>query len=101
MAWQYFILEMVNWSLSLSYMRIRRCKITQINKTLAKEESRLLDITASAEVQREIQNKVTTAINANAELLKQQSGVAPSLTDAEIQDHLEIVTKELRKQKNL
>jgi hypothetical protein len=40
-----------------------------------------------------------TTIKANAELLEQQSGVEPSLTDAEIQNHLEIVTKELRRQK--
>jgi hypothetical protein len=41
-----------------------------------------------------------TTIKANAELLEQQSGVESSLTDEEIREHLEIVTKELRKQKN-
>jgi hypothetical protein len=62
-------------------------------------ESKLLDITASAEIQREIQNKVMTTIKANADMLEQQSGVESSLTDAEIKNHLEVVTNELRKQK--
>jgi hypothetical protein len=57
-----------------------------------------LDITASAEVQREIQNKVMKTIKSNAELLEKQTGVESSLTGAEIQNHLEVVTKELRKQ---
>lgn len=70
-------------------------------KTLAKKESKLLDITASAEVQREIQNKVMTTIKSNAESLEKQTGVESSLTDAEIQNHLEVVTKELRKQKQI
>ena len=36
-------------------------------------------------------------VRANAELLESQSGVEPSLTDAEIQDYIEVVTKEIRK----
>jgi hypothetical protein len=74
-------------------------KLRKSINTLAKRESKLLDITASAEIQREIQNKVMTTIKANAEILEQQSGVEPSLTDEEIRDHLEIVTRELKKQK--
>ena len=40
-----------------------------------------------------------TTIKANADMLEQQSGVESSLTDAEIKNHLEVVTNELRKQK--
>jgi len=38
-------------------------------------------------------------IKTNAEMLKQQSGIEPSLSDEEIHEHLEIVTKEIRRQK--
>jgi hypothetical protein len=74
-------------------------KLRRSINTLAKKESKLLDITSSAEVQREIQIKVMTTIKANAEMLEQQSGIEPSLSDEEIHEHLEIVTKEIRRQK--
>jgi hypothetical protein len=69
-------------------------KLRQSIKTLAKRESKLLDITASAEVQLEIQNKVMTTIKANAEQLEQESGVKPSLTHEEIKRYLEDVILE-------
>jgi hypothetical protein len=52
-------------------------KLRQTIKTLAKRESKLLYISASAEVQLEIKNKVMTTIKANAEQLEQESGVKP------------------------
>jgi len=73
-------------------------EVTPSINTLAKKESKLLDITSSAEVQREIQNKVMTTIKTNAETLEQQCGIEPSLSDEEIHEHLEIVTKEIRRQ---
>jgi hypothetical protein len=72
-------------------------KLRQSIKTLAKRESKLLDIAATAEVQQDIQNKVMVAVRANADLLEEQSGVEPTLTDTEIREQLEIVTQELKK----
>jgi hypothetical protein len=69
-------------------------KLRQSIKNLAKRESKLLDITASAEVQLEIQNKVMTTIKANAEQLEQESGVKPSLTHEEIKRYLEDIILE-------
>jgi hypothetical protein len=74
-------------------------KLRQSIKTLAKRESRLLDVSASAEVQREIKNKVMATVKASAELLEEESGIEPSLTDTEIQEHLELVTSELKGRK--
>jgi hypothetical protein len=74
-------------------------KLRQSIKTLAKRESRLLDVSASAEVQREIKNKVMETVKASAELLEEESGIEPSLTDTEIQEHLELVTSELKGRK--
>ena len=64
--------------------------------TLARKESTLLDVGAAAEIQKEIQNRVMSAIKASAKSLEEQSGVKPSLTDTEIRNHLEMVVQELR-----
>ena len=74
-------------------------KLRQSIKVLAKRESRLLDSSASAEVQREIKNKVMATVRANAKSLEEDSGIEPSLTDGEIQEQLELITSELRKGK--
>jgi hypothetical protein len=74
-------------------------KLRQSIKVLAKTESKLLDASASAEVQREIKNKVLAIVKASAKLLEEESGIESSLTDAEIQDHLELVTFELKSRK--
>src|SRR5688572_30048548 len=74
-------------------------KLRQSIKVLANRESRLLDMSASAEVQREIKNKVMATVKAGAKHLEEESGIEPSLTDAEIQEQLELVTSELRGRK--
>jgi hypothetical protein len=70
-------------------------KLRRSIKTLAKRESALLDIASSAEAGQDIENKVLIAVRANAELLEEQSGVEPTLTDTEIREQLEAVRKEL------
>ena len=74
-------------------------KLRQSIKVLAKRESRLLDMSASAEIQRDIKNKVMATVKVSAKHLEEESGIEPSLTDAEIQEQLELVTSELRSQK--
>ena len=63
---------------------------------MARKESTLLDVGAVAEIQKEIQKRVMSAIKASAKSLEEQSGVKPSLTDTEIRNHLEMVDQELR-----
>ena len=70
-------------------------KLRQSIITLARKESTLLDVGAAAEIQKEIQNRVMLAIKASAKSLEEQSGVKPSLTDTEIQNHLKMVVREL------
>jgi hypothetical protein len=74
-------------------------KLRQAIRVLAKRESMLLDASVSAEVQREIKNKVMAPVKAKRQLLEEESGIAPSLTDAEIQEQLELVTSELKSPK--
>ena len=66
---------------------------------MARKESTLLDVGAVAEIQKEIQKRVMSAIKASAKSLEEQSGVKPSLTDTEIRNHLEMVVQELRNAK--
>lgn len=44
----------------------------------------------------EIERKVTRITKANADLLTEQSGIEPSLTDEEIRDYLAHVTNEIQ-----
>ena len=74
-------------------------KLRHSIKTLARRESTLLDVGATAEIQKEIQNRVMVAVKASAKSLEEQSGVKPSLTDIEMRDHLEMVVQELRNTK--
>jgi hypothetical protein len=74
-------------------------KLRQSIKVLARRESKLLDTSASAEVQREIKNKVMAAVKASSKQLEDESGIQPSLTDAEIQEQLELITTELKSRK--
>jgi hypothetical protein len=70
--------------------------LRQSINTLARKESTLLDVGAVAEIQKEIQKRVMSAIKAGAKSLEEQRGVKPSLTDTEIRNHLEMVDQELR-----
>jgi hypothetical protein len=53
----------------------------------------LYDI-GSAEASKNIERKVITIIQKNRDVLVQQSGVEPSLTEKEIQDLVTIIQKE-------
>jgi fructose-1-phosphate kinase PfkB-like protein len=66
-------------------------------KSLAKSESRLLDSIASAEMQKEIQNKVIKVIKAQSTEIEQQTGSKPSMTDDEIKEYLDKALKEIRR----
>jgi len=63
--------------------------------------SQLLESIGSAEMQREIEKKVTAIIRANADDLTRQSGIEPSLTHQEISSIAEHAAKEIQeKRKN-
>jgi hypothetical protein len=72
-------------------------KIRKSIKSLAKSESRLLDSIASAEMQKEIQNKVIKVIKAQSTEIEQQTGAKPSMTDDEIKEYLDKALKEIKR----
>jgi hypothetical protein len=61
------------------------------------KELKLLDDIGTAEMYKDIESKVTVLTKANADLLTEQSGIEPSLTDQEIREYLAIITMEAQK----
>lgn len=59
-------------------------KLRQSIRSSTRDELKLLDNIAIAQLQREIERKVMATTRANAEILTQESGVQPTLTDEEI-----------------
>ncbi len=66
-------------------------------KKLAKAEPRLLDSIGMAQVEKEIQSKVIRAIKCNQELMSEKTGVESSLTEEDINQYLNQVLKEVKK----
>jgi hypothetical protein len=66
-------------------------------RNTAKSQARLLDDIGSAEMQRELEKRVIKLTKANAEILTEQGGIEPSLTEQEIIDYIRQATKEARK----
>jgi hypothetical protein len=67
-------------------------------KNTTRADLKLLDDIGTAEMYKDIESKVTRLTKANADLLTEQSGIEPSLTDDEVRNYLEFVTKEIKKQ---
>ncbi len=61
------------------------------------EQSRLLDSIGTAEMEREVQKKVITALKKTSAAMVDESGIEPSMTDDEIKDYMEFVMNELSK----
>jgi len=71
--------------------------LRQSIKNTTKKELKLLDDIGTVEMYKDIERKVTGLTKANADLLTEQSGIEPSLTDEEVRDYLALVTKEIKK----
>jgi hypothetical protein len=69
-------------------------KLRRLVRDTTKKELDLLYDIGSAEASKNIERKVITIIQKNRDVLVQQSGVEPSLTEKEIQDLVTIIQKE-------
>jgi hypothetical protein len=58
------------------------------------EESKLLDKIGSAEMEQELQRRVMRVVNDTSDKMKEQSGVEPSITDDDINQYLQRISKE-------
>jgi hypothetical protein len=69
-------------------------KLRRLIRDTTKKELDLLYDIGSAETSKEIENKVMTITKKNRDVLAQQSGVEPSLTEKEIQDLVSVIQNE-------
>jgi len=74
--------------------------LRQSLRNTTKKELKLLDDIGTAQMNQEIERKVTRMTKANAALLTEQSEIEPSLTDGEIRDYLTQVQKEIQETMN-
>jgi hypothetical protein len=74
-------------------------KLRQSMRRLAVEESKLLDSIGTAQMEHEIQNKVTTMTKKHKEAMTEESGVEASLNEDEIQHYISQVMEEIHGKK--
>jgi hypothetical protein len=74
-------------------------KLRHSIKVSTRDELKLLDSIGISELKRETERKVIAMTKANAEIMTQQSGIQPSLTDEEIHEVLNQVASEIRRKK--
>ena len=61
------------------------------------EQSKLLDSRGKAHMQKELEDRVLTIAKKKSDLMEEETGIEPSMTENEIKDYIEIVTKEIYK----
>ena len=74
-------------------------RLRQVIKNSAIKESKLLGSMGSAQMTQELQNKIVSITKENAQLMKQQSGTEPSLTDSDITNYLNRVINEVKEKR--
>lgn len=74
-------------------------RLRQFIRNSAIKESKLLDSMGSAQMTQELQNKIVSVTKENAQLMEQQSGTEPSLTDDDIRNYLNRVINEVKQKK--
>jgi hypothetical protein len=66
-------------------------------KQIARSQSKLFDSMVTAEIEREIENRVMQVIRTQSVEMEKEAGVQPSLNDQEIQDYLKQVIREVKR----
>ena len=74
-------------------------KLRQTIRKFALKESKLLDSIASAEMEQEIIQKATTIAKKHSDIMKEQTGIMPSMNENDVKDYLEQVIEEIKIQK--
>ena len=88
--------------IGLNHSAISTAEDSNLRQTIrasARQQLRLLDSIGTAEMERKLEKKVLEATKSNAESLKQQSGIEPSLSMDEAKQYLYEVLKEVKDRK--
>jgi hypothetical protein len=71
-------------------------RLRQLIKNSALKESKLLGSMGSAQLTQDLQNKIMSIAKENAQVMEQQSGTEPSLTDDDMTNYLNRVINEVK-----
>ena len=71
--------------------------LRQSIKKIVTEQSKLLDSIGKAHMQQELESRVLTIAKKKSDLMEEETGIEPSMTENEIKDYIEMVTKEIYK----
>jgi hypothetical protein len=71
-------------------------RLRQLIKNSALKESKLLGSMGSAQMTQDLQNKIMSIAKENAQVMEQQSGTEPSLTDDDMTNYLNRVINEVK-----
>lgn len=71
-------------------------KLRQSIRKSAYEESKLLDRIGSAQMEQELQKRISVMVKDASEKMKEQSGIEPAITDDDVKQYLEQAIKETR-----
>jgi hypothetical protein len=74
-------------------------KLRQSIRKTALRESKLLDSIGTSQMEQEIQRRVVAMTKANQDILENETGVEPSLSESEVKEYLQEVLKEVKKGK--
>jgi hypothetical protein len=72
-------------------------KLRRSIREFAIRESKLLDSIGTAQMEQEIQNRVIEFTRGNQDMMAEETGIQPSLTDEDVKAYLEQVIKEVKK----
>jgi hypothetical protein len=70
-----------------------------IRNSAVEETKKLLDTIGTAQMQKEIQEMVLKVVKEQKDVLIEQSGVQPSISDADMKEYLNMVLQEVKKRK--
>jgi hypothetical protein len=74
-------------------------RLRQLIKNSAMKESKLLGSMASAQMAHDLQNKIMKVTKENAQIMEQESGTEPSLTDDDITNYLNKIINEVKEKR--
>jgi uncharacterized membrane protein len=90
-----FLLLVGIYSAAISFSE--DAKLRQTIRKFAIKESKLLDSIGSAEMEQEIIKKVDTMAKEQSDIMKEQTGIMPSMNENDVKDYLEQVINEIKK----
>ena len=71
--------------------------LRQSIKKIVTEQSKLLDSIGKAHMQQELESRVLTIAKKKSDLMEEETGIEPSMTENEIKEYIEMVTNEIHK----